>query len=97
MSGEDGSEQCESWDIGLCETHITADVAYAADRYREITGDGTLDGALSQLYLETARYWLSRFTWEAGQGPVFQLLCKRSGRILRRSGSTTPYQLPGAA
>ena len=64
MSGEDGSEQCESWDIGLCETHITADVAYAADRYREITGDGTLDGSLSQLYLETARYWLSRFTWE---------------------------------
>lgn len=64
MSGEDGSEQCESWDIGLCETHITADVAYAADRYREITGDGTLDGELSQLYLETARYWLSRFTWE---------------------------------
>lgn len=67
MSGEDGSEQCESWDIGLCETHVTADVAYAADRYREITGDGSLDGALSQMYLETARYWLSRFTWEPGK------------------------------
>lgn len=33
----------------------------------------------------------------AGQGPVFQLLCKRSGRILRRSGQQHLYQLPGAA
>ena len=24
MAALDGSEQCESWDIGLCETHITA-------------------------------------------------------------------------
>ena len=76
MSGEDGSEQCESWDIGLCETHITADVAYAADRYREITGDGTLDGALSQLYLETARYWLSRFTWEPGKNQYSSFFVK---------------------
>lgn len=74
--GEDGSEQCESWDIGLCETHITADVAYAADRYREITGDGTLDGALSQMYLETARYWLSRFTWEPGKNQYSSFFVK---------------------
>lgn len=76
MSGGDGSEQCESWDIGLCETHITADVAYAADRYREITGDGTLDGALSQMYLETARYWLSRFTWEPGKNQYSSFFVK---------------------
>lgn len=76
MSGEDGGEQCESWDIGLCETHITADVAYAADRYREITGDGSLDGALSQLYLETARYWLSRFTWEPGKNQYSSFFVK---------------------
>lgn len=67
MSAADGSEQCESWDIGLCETHITADVAYAADRYRDITGDGSLDAQIAQMYLETARYWLSRFTWEPGK------------------------------
>ncbi len=62
MCATDGKEQCESWDIGLCETHITADVAYAMARYQEITGDNGLDFA--DLYADTARYWLSRFTWE---------------------------------
>ena len=28
MCAMDGDEQCESWDIGLCEVHVTADVAY---------------------------------------------------------------------
>ncbi len=62
MCASDGLEQCESWDIGLCETHITADVAYAADRYQAITGDQTL--SLGELFSETAQYWHSRFTWE---------------------------------
>lgn len=64
MCATDGTEQCESWDIGLCETHVTADVAYAAHRYEEITGDETLKDQSAEMYLETARYWLSRFTWE---------------------------------
>lgn len=62
MCATDGKEQCESWDIGLCETHITADVPYALWRYQTITGDESLD--FSELYAETARYWRSRFTWE---------------------------------
>ena len=67
MCAADGTEQCESWDIGLCETHVTAGVAYAAHRCAEITGDGALEGQSAEMYLETARYWLSRFTWEPGR------------------------------
>ena len=28
MSADTGFEQCETWDTGCCEVHITADVAY---------------------------------------------------------------------
>lgn len=63
MCAADGKEQCESWDIGLCEVHITADVAYAMCRALEITGAPMTDGVRSVL-AETARYWKSRFTWE---------------------------------
>jgi hypothetical protein len=43
------------------EEHITADVAWAADRYTTWTGDPTLiDGPGRPLILETARYWASR-------------------------------------
>ncbi len=31
MASYDGSEQCESWDIGASEVHVTADVVYALD------------------------------------------------------------------
>lgn len=68
MCATDGTEQCESWDIGFCETHVTADVAYAADRYADITGDDSLNESNAEMYLETARYWQSRFTWEDKRG-----------------------------
>jgi len=65
MCSDSGKEQCESWDIGLCETHITADVAYAMQRYVEITGDETFAHEdATEVWCETARYWLSRLTWE---------------------------------
>lgn len=65
MCSLDGMEQCESWDIGFCETHITADVAYAMDRYCTVTGDELfMREHAAPLYLETARYWRSRLTWE---------------------------------
>ena len=63
MCAMDGDEQCESWDIGLCEVHITADVAYALKRMLDITGmDMTPE--MKSLLLDTARYWKTRFTWE---------------------------------
>jgi len=65
MCAGTGLEQCESWDIGLCEVHVTADVAYAAQRYAEVTGDGHfLRGPAATLFADTARYWLSRLTYE---------------------------------
>ncbi|MBQ8619139.1 MAG: glycoside hydrolase family 65 protein [Clostridia bacterium] len=63
MCSTDGLEQCESWDIGFCETHITADVAYAIHRYTEITGE-PVTPQMQELFWETARFWQSRFTWE---------------------------------
>ncbi len=65
MSSIDGSEQCESWDIGLCEVHITADVAYAISLYYEATKDWTfMQDAGVEILIETARYWGSRFTYD---------------------------------
>ena len=63
MCAADGHEQCESWDIGLCEVHITADVVYAMHRMLEITG-AAMTAEMKLLLLDTARYWKSRFTWE---------------------------------
>ncbi len=65
MCSKTGLEQCETWDIGLCEVHVTADVAYAAQRYAETTGDEEfLRGPAAELFSDTARYWLSRLTYE---------------------------------
>ena len=63
MCAADGREQCESWDIGLCEVHVTADVAYALTRMVDITG-AAMTAEMKSLLLDTARYWKSRFTWE---------------------------------
>jgi len=65
MCSGNGREQCESWDIGLCEVHITADIAYALQRYADVTGDAPFQqDTAAEIYAETARYWLSRLTYE---------------------------------
>lgn len=76
MASYDGSEQCESWDIGASEVHITADVAYALDRYVQATGDEELARDAEEVYLETARFWRSRYTTEPGTGRENLLFCK---------------------
>ena len=75
MCAFDGTEQCESWDIGLCEVHITADIAYAMKRMLDITGTA-LTEAMRALFLETARYWKSRFTWEETKGQYSSFFVK---------------------
>ncbi len=77
MSALDGQEQCESWDIGLSEIHITADIAYAVNQYYEITGDRDFirDYGLEML-IETARYWASRFTCDTRSGQYNLLFVK---------------------
>lgn len=77
MASLDGSEQCETWDIGCSELHITADVAYALDAYCKKSGDNTfyLDRA-AEVFIETARFWISRYTCRPENGEVDLLFCK---------------------
>lgn len=77
MAALDGSEQCETWDIGCSEVHITADVAYALDQYCVATGDEMfyLDYA-AEVYIETARFWRSRYTYHAETDTADLLFCK---------------------
>lgn len=77
MTSYDGTEQCESWDIGSSEVHITADVAYAVGQYLEFTNDDALffhGGA--ELLIETARFWMSRYSPAPEAGKVNLLFCK---------------------
>ena len=77
MVAFDGTEQCETWDIGCSEVHVTADVAYALGQYMEKTQDKEffLNGGAEAL-VETARFWMSRYTPEPGTGLVNLLFCK---------------------
>ena len=76
MASFDGSEQCESWDIGASEVHITADVAYALDQYLQATGDESFAPGAREVFVETARFWRSRYTAEPGTGRENLLFCK---------------------
>ena len=50
------------------ELHVTADVAYAIGRYREVTGDAAhlLDEG-AEILFDTARFWLDRCEDEGGR------------------------------
>ena len=64
MSSNTGYEQCETWDTGCCEVHITADVAHAVQEYVRITDDQDfLVHYGTEMLVETARYWVSRLTY----------------------------------
>lgn len=66
MCNADGIEQCETWDIGFSEVHITADIAYAVGQYVRITGDQAFYFEYgAEMLIKTARYWASRFTYDA--------------------------------
>lgn len=77
MAALDGSEQCETWDIGCSELHITADVAYALDAYCRRSGDEEfyLDRA-AEVFMETARFWISRYTYRPETEEADLLFCK---------------------
>ena len=77
-SAADGTEATPQWATdrqgrrvrirtGELEDHIVADVAWAACRYVDWTGDtALLDGPGRALLLEGARYWTSRVRWDGG-------------------------------
>lgn len=77
MAALDGTEQCETWDIGCSELHITADVVYALDAYCKKSADEDfyLDKA-AEVYVETARFWVSRYTFHPEMGRADLLFCK---------------------
>ena len=57
-----GEEECESFlKLLTHQLHITADVLYTAGRYLHTSGEEDMlwDG-VAELYLETARFWLSK-------------------------------------
>ncbi len=63
MASYSGDEQCESWDIGACEMHITCDVVYSIDRYIKLTGDNDFYiNHAAEIYIKTARFWADRYT-----------------------------------
>jgi len=65
MSTPDGVEQCETWDTGSSEIHITADIAYAVDLYWRITGDNEFAARYGlEMLIEISRYWVSRFCYD---------------------------------
>ena len=77
MASFDGSEQCETWDIGCSEVHITADVAYAIGKYCDASGDREfyLDRA-AEVFVETARFWVSRYSFDREKKNADLLWCK---------------------
>ena len=77
MVSFDGTEQCETWDIGCSEVHVTADVAYALGQYMDVAQDKAffLNGGAEAL-VETARFWVSRYSADPEHGGVNLLFCK---------------------
>lgn len=77
MSSDTGYEQCETWDTGCCEIHITADIAHAVGAYYAQTGDD--DFMLrcgTEILIQTARYWTDRFTYSADEDRYHLLFVK---------------------
>lgn len=56
-----GGQECSAyWPAGTAAWHINADIAMAFERYRVVTGDGTLESECGlPVLVETARLWCS--------------------------------------
>jgi len=77
MCSDTGNEQCETWDTGSCEVHITADVAYAVDKYIKTQNDNDfLINYGCEMLVETARYWVSRLTYDEREDKYNMLFVK---------------------
>lgn len=77
MASDTGFEQCETWDTGCCEIHITADVAFAFGEYAASTGDDHfLRRYAAEVYIQTARYWVDRFNYSAKEDRYHLLFVK---------------------
>jgi trehalose/maltose hydrolase-like predicted phosphorylase len=55
-----GQETSAYWPAGTAAFHLNADIAYAVERYRKVTGDLSLEREIGlELLVETARLWTS--------------------------------------
>jgi len=55
-----GQETSAYWPAGTAAFHLNAVIGYAVERYRTVTGDGTLEREVGlELLVETARMWAS--------------------------------------
>lgn len=67
-SDGDGHECCPNWQYADHEVHVTADVAYGLAHYARGSGDNDyLRGPAAEVVVETARYWMERLDWRAGE------------------------------
>lgn len=77
MSSDRGYEQCETWDTGCCEIHITADIAHAIVAYDTQSGDEAfMEDCGAEILIQTARYWTDRFTYSAAENCYHLLFVK---------------------
>lgn len=77
MSSDTGYEQCETWDTGCCEIHITADIAHAIVAYDTQSGDEAfMEDCGAEILIQTARYWTDRFTYSAAEDCYHLLFVK---------------------
>jgi len=69
-----GEEASAYFPAGTAQIHINADIAYALERYVDVTGDRALlwEGGAAMLF-ETARFWLSRGSFVPRRGGAFCL------------------------
>ena len=75
MASDTGFEQCETWDTGCCEIHVTADVAFAFGKYRQVPAMINSSVAMVQSST-TARYWVDRFNYSAKEDRYHLLFVK---------------------
>ncbi|MFQ5807457.1 MAG: glycosyl hydrolase family 65 protein [Phycisphaerae bacterium] len=67
-SDAEGNECCPNWQYADHEVHVTADVVYGLAHYASGAGDEAyLRGAAAEVVVETARYWMQRLDWRAGE------------------------------
>ena len=59
-----GVEQCPSWQYADNEIHVTADVAFGLWHYYAVTGDEKFLKRAAPVFIETAKYWLSRVEYK---------------------------------
>lgn len=89
-TGISGKEECEDFlKLLTHQLHITSDIVYSMNLYAQTTGDKDFLAAAAPVYLETARFWASKGTWDGKQfnipdvsGPdELHLECKNSAYV----------------